>query len=87
MKDSKWSNPIELTAGAGGHYVFWPKSIPTENIGEKKTFQFQLEITSELFETKVHFFEITITSTKEINELFQAHNAYTCDNIILFKPE
>ncbi|OQY40615.1 MAG: hypothetical protein B6229_01270 [Spirochaetaceae bacterium 4572_7] len=87
MKDSKWLNPIELTGGAGGHYVFWPKSIPTKNIDEKKTFQFQLEITSELYETKVHFFELTITSRKELNETFQAHNAYTCDNILLFKAE
>ncbi len=87
MKDNKWTNPITLAEAANKNYLFWPKSLPTDKVDVEKTFLFQLNILSEHYETTPHFFELTIKSEKEVNEHFQAHNTYTCNNILLFKQD
>lgn len=87
MKDSKWTNPIKLTQSTNEKFLFWPKTVPSKVVGEEKTFLFQLNIVSDEYETTPHFFELTITSEKSVNDHFQAHNTYTCNNILLFKQD
>lgn len=87
MKDNKWENPIQLTEAINKNYLFWPKSIPTDKIGETKTFIFQINIDSEAYEVNPHFFELTITSEEVLNLQFQAHLTHTCNNILLFKKD
>lgn len=87
MKDSKWNNPIQLNEKSNESYLFWPKAIPSEEVGEERKFIFQLNIEAEDYEPATHIFEISIKSEKELNNVFQAHNTHTCNNILLFKEE
>lgn len=87
MRDTKWTNPFNLDSSINRNYLFWPKSIPSESVGEERTFLFQLNINSNNYEATPHFFELTLNSEKNLNEVFQAHNTYTCNNILLFKQE
>lgn len=87
MKDSKWFNPIQLNEQSNESYFFWPQAIPSDEIGVEKTFIFQLNIEAKEYETATHIFELTITSEKELNNTFQAHNTHTCNNVLLFKEE
>ncbi len=87
MKDNKWPNPIQLTEKANSNFLFWPKPIAASKVDEEKTFLFQLKIDSDIYETPHHFFEITLNSEKEPNDIFLAHNTHTCKNILLFKKE
>ncbi|QEN03820.1 hypothetical protein EW093_03595 [Thiospirochaeta perfilievii] len=87
MRDSKWINPIKLSTSINENYLFWPKTQPAEKVGEIKTFLLQLSIEAKGYETTPHFFELTLTSEKNINDHFQAHNTYTCSNILLFKKD
>lgn len=87
MKDSKWLNPMTLTKSSNENFFFWPKALPADNPGIERTFLFQVLITSDLYESTSHFFELKITSTKNINYQFEAHNTYTSSNILLFKAD
>ncbi len=87
MKDSKWFNPMSINDVNNGYYLFWPKAIPSSQPGIYRKFVFQLDIESDDFENTTHFFDLEITSEKELNEEFQAHQTHTCSNILLFKPE
>lgn len=87
MKDNKWFNPMETKDVNNGYYLFWPKAIPCNKVGEKRKFIFQLNIESDEYETNPHFFEIELTSEEQLNEVFHSHQTYTCNNILLFKPD
>jgi len=87
MKNSKWLNPMVLEKAKSDNYLFWPKSLISEKVGEERSFLFQLDIVSKNYETTPHFFELNITSEKAPNEVFEAHNIHTCNNILLFKQE
>lgn len=87
MKDSKWANPMTLEKSKDDSYLFWPKSIVSKKPGEEKTFLFQINIESDIYENTPHFFELNLKSEKKLNEKFQAHNTYTCNNILLFKQD
>lgn len=87
MKDSKWLNPMILTKSKNDNFLFWPKALPADEPGIEKTFLFQIMIDSKTYEDSSHFFELKITSTKKLNERFEAHNTYSCSNILLFKED
>lgn len=87
MKDNKWSNPITINEVNNGYYLFWPKAIPSNTLGETKKFIFQIEINSTEYEATPHFFELELTSEKKLNDVFHSHMTHTCSNILLFKPD
>lgn len=87
MKDSRWSNPLKLNAKSNENYLYWPKAITSDKVGEERTFIFQLKIEAEGYEPSSHIFELDLVAEEEFNNNFQAHNTHTCNNVLLFKEE
>ena len=85
MKDSKWFNPMEIEETNNENYYFWPKAITAQEAGVERTFLFQIKVISDAYEVTSHFFEITLVSSKNLNDNFEIHNTYSCKNILLFK--
>lgn len=85
MKDSKWFNPMSINKSNNEHYYFWPKALPAKEAGIERTFLFQIKVKTEEYEVTSHFLELSLISSKNLNDKFEIHNTHTCKNILLFK--
>jgi len=62
MIDGRWPNPYAIVGNIPGTYLFWPKPLPSQTIGEEKTFSFILEVDDTRYEAFRHFFSLTLHS-------------------------
>ncbi|MDR3356007.1 MAG: late competence development ComFB family protein [Spirochaetaceae bacterium] len=86
MKDANWQNPCKLIKKTEGTFTFWPESLPSTKVGEKKILNFSIKASIPGFLTLVHHFELPVVSEKErihtvgMNRTHKITDLYMFDN-------
>ena len=86
MKDGNWQNPYQLVPNAEGNFSFWPAPAITSKIGNHRSFEYTLRITSPDFETLEHFFKIPVVSEIQAEVSFTLERTFKLPDLYLFLP-
>jgi competence protein ComFB len=87
MRDSNWQNPFRLIKVGQGMFMFWPKPVEAEMVGEQRVFEFSVKIKAEGFETLNTFFEIPAVSEACSDVPFSADRTFKLQDMYLFPEE
>ncbi len=85
--DILWDNPYVISIKTPGTFIFCPKSVRSEKLGETKTFRFLLTAQKEGFDSVNVSFEIELTSEKDKKLTVDYSNSYDLNNLFLFSKE
>jgi len=85
MFNDRWANPLSLVSQMQGVFSFWIVPKISKKNGYKETFQFNIKIEKEGYETIRKFFEIEVVSSNFVNK-YVNDNSYYLEDIYLF-PE
>lgn len=86
MIDDTWENPYLIVRSTRGSFSFMPEPLRAETLNEKKNFSLELRINREGFEPLNHFFNIELTSEKELKANYNIDWTYKTETLYLF-PE
>jgi competence protein ComFB len=62
MVDTRWQNPYPIVNNTPGTYLFWPKPIKANTIGEEREFVFELVVHDDEFEPFLHSFTLKLNA-------------------------
>ncbi len=79
-----WDNPYTTSDKTPGTFIFCPKALPTEKLGEKRKFRFLLIGEKEGFETVNMSFEFELESEANERLALDATNTFETKNMFLF---
>lgn len=83
MVNRRWQNPYPLVSNNPGNYLFWPRPIPADAPGDRKSFEFELEIEEDQrYEPFHHLFRVETTSVSEV-EATPAYRDFTLQDLFL----
>lgn len=60
MMDPRWENPYIVSRDTYGTFCFWPESAPAVKNGSEASFEFELYIEDERYESLRHAFTLTV---------------------------
>ncbi len=84
MIDRNWQNPYPVSDHTAGSFYFWPSPAQATRPEETMTFDFELSIATQEYETLHHFFKIELTSERTYSGSLHYHRAFKTDNLVLF---
>jgi competence protein ComFB len=87
MKDGNWQNPYQLVVNTEGTFTFWPESVPAEEPGSRKIFEFFLKIEDPEFEPFTHFFQIPVISEIQTASSFSMDRTFKLSDLYMFPPD
>ncbi len=82
-----WDNPYTISDKTPGTYIFCPKSVPANKVGETRKFRFLLTGEKEGFETANISFEFELTSEEVEKFPLQSANFFECKDLFLFAKD
>ena len=85
MFNDRWANPLSLVSQMQGVFSFWIVPKISKKNGYKETFQFNIKIEKEGYESIRKFFDIEVVSSNFVNK-YVNDNSYYLEDIYLF-PE
>ncbi len=87
MIDTTWENPYLIVKSTRGSFSFMAEPFPSDTLGEKKEFSFELRISKEGFEPLNHFFTLEVISEKEMRTSYNIKWTYSTETLYLFQSE
>jgi len=87
MIDNTWQNPFTIVKSTNGSFTFMPEPVAADEENEERTFNFEIRIEDNNFETINHFFKLNLTSEKNLITTFSIERTYKIESLYLFKKD
>jgi competence protein ComFB len=87
MKDANWQNPCKLIKKTEGTFTFWPVSVPADNEGAQKRFNFSITAPLAGFSPLIHHFELPVVSEKQPINTVSMNRTHKIADLYMFNAE
>jgi competence protein ComFB len=86
MIDPNWLNPYQMVDNTPGNYLFWPYPAVGGEIGETRSFSFEVLAEKEGFDPVRGFVSLELTAEKEFIDSCQLQRTMHIDDLFIFPP-
>ena len=86
MIDPNWLNPYQMVDNTPGNYLFWPYPAAGGEIGETRSFAFEVLAEKEGFDPVRGFVSLELTAEREFVDSCQLQRTMHIEDLFIFPP-
>ncbi len=87
MIDPNWQNPCHIYESGSGAFYFLPSPLAAEGPGTEKSFDFEIVVDDDRFDTLHHFFTMTSISDERYRYALHTNASYSTEDLYLFPKD